>query len=54
MRGAFIKINTSAIDNEPSTPYKEYITSIKTEYDKFWENKIKTHNNRLKELQKNE
>ena len=36
---------------EPSTPYKEYITSIKTEYDKFWENKIKTHNNRLKELQ---
>ena len=36
---------------EPSIPYKEYITSIKTEYDKFWENKIKTHNNRLKELQ---
>ena len=36
---------------EPSTPYKEYITSIKTEYDKFWENKIKTHNNRLKELE---
>ena len=32
---------------EPSKPYKEYITSIKTEYDKFWENKIKTHNNRL-------
>lgn len=39
---------------EPSTPYKEYITSIKTEYDKFWENKIKTHNNRLKELQRND
>ena len=36
---------------EPSTSYKEYITSIKTEYDKFWENKIKTHNNRLKELE---
>ena len=33
---------------EPSMPYKEYIISIKTEYDKFWENKIKTHNNRLK------
>lgn len=26
---------------EPSKPYKEYIASIKTEYDKFWENKIK-------------
>ena len=39
---------------EPSTSYKEYITSIKTEYDKFWENKIKTHNNRLKELQRND
>ena len=36
---------------EPSKPYKEYIASIKTEYDKFWENKIKTHNNRLKELE---
>lgn len=33
---------------EPSKPYKEYIASIKTEYDKFWENKIKTHNNRLR------
>lgn len=33
---------------EPSKSYKEYIASIKTEYDKFWENKIKTHNNRLK------
>lgn len=30
---------------EPSKPYKEYIASIKSEYDKFWENKIKTHNN---------
>ena len=36
---------------EPSAPYKEYITSIRMEYDKFWENKIKTHNNRLKELE---
>ena len=26
---------------EPSKAYKEYIASIKTEYDKFWENKIK-------------
>ena len=31
----------------PTTPYKNYMASKKTEYDKFWENKIKTHNNRL-------
>ena len=31
----------------PSTSYKNYMASKKTEYDKFWENKIKTHNNRL-------
>jgi hypothetical protein len=31
----------------PSKSYKNYIASKKTEYDKFWENKIKTHNNRL-------
>ena len=34
----------------PSTSYKNYMASKKTEYDKFWENKIKTHNNTLKEL----
>ena len=33
----------------PSKPYKNYMASKKTEYDKFWE-KIKTHNNTLKEL----
>ncbi len=26
---------------KPSKAYKEYIASIKTKYDKFWENKIK-------------
>ena len=31
----------------PSKSYKNYLASKKTEYDKFWENKIKTHNNRL-------
>jgi hypothetical protein len=31
----------------PTTPYKNYMASKKTEYDKFWENKIKTHNNQL-------
>ena len=31
----------------PSFAYKKYMASKKTEYDKFWENKIKTHNNRL-------
>ena len=31
----------------PSQPYINYMASKKTEYDKFWENKIKTHNNRL-------
>ena len=35
----------------PSKSYKNYMASKKTEYDKFWENKIKTHNNRLKELE---
>ncbi|WP_405285937.1 hypothetical protein [Methanobrevibacter sp.] len=34
----------------PSKSYKNYMASKKTEYDKFWENKIKTHNNTLKEL----
>ena len=32
----------------PSQPYINYMASKKTEYDKFWENKVKTHNNRLK------